>query len=57
MTTDDPERGEYGFALCWAGVTDADVRWYPDFPAVMNIARKVDWKNTDLFETFGITPL
>jgi CubicO group peptidase (beta-lactamase class C family) len=49
--------GEYGFAICWAGVPDANVRWYPDFPAVMNIARKVDWKDADLFDTFGMTPL
>jgi CubicO group peptidase (beta-lactamase class C family) len=49
--------GEYGFALCWAGVPDADVRWYPDFPAVMSIARGARWSNADLFEQFGMSTL
>ena len=49
--------GEYGFALCWAGVTDGDVHWYPDFPAVMNVARKIDWGSADLFEQFGMRSL
>jgi CubicO group peptidase (beta-lactamase class C family) len=50
-------RGEYGFALCWAGVPDPDVKWYPDFPAVMNIARRVKWDDVDLFEQFGMKTL
>jgi CubicO group peptidase (beta-lactamase class C family) len=49
--------GDYGFALCWAGVTDADVHWYPDFPALMNIARRADWKDADLFGAFGMPAL
>jgi CubicO group peptidase (beta-lactamase class C family) len=49
--------GEHGFALCWAGVPDADVRWYPDFPAVMSIARRAKWGEADLFEQFGMAPL
>jgi CubicO group peptidase (beta-lactamase class C family) len=49
--------GDYGFALCWAGVPDPGVRWYPDFPAVMNVARRIDWGTTDLFEQFGMRPL
>lgn len=49
--------GEYGFALCWAGVPDRDVHWYPDFPAVMNAARRIDWGATDLFEQFGMQSL
>jgi hypothetical protein len=49
--------GDYGFALCWAGVPDPDVHWYPDFPAVMNAARRIDWGTTDLFEQFGMQSL
>lgn len=49
--------GEYGFALCWAGVPDPDVRWYPDFPAVMNIAHRTKWGDADLFGELGMTPL
>ena len=49
--------GSYGFALCWAGVPDADVRWYPDFPVLMNAARHVKWGDTDLFGTFGMASL
>ena len=49
--------GEYGFAVCWAGVTDPSVHWYPDFPAVMNLARAIDWGSADLFDAFGMRPL
>jgi hypothetical protein len=35
-------------------VPDPDVHWYPDFPAVMNAARRIDWGTTDLFERFGM---
>jgi CubicO group peptidase (beta-lactamase class C family) len=49
--------GEYGFAVCWAGVTDPSVHWYPDFPAVMSVARRIDWGSADLFEQFGMQPL
>ena len=49
--------GDYGFVLCWAGVPDPDVRWYPDFPAVMNAARRIDWGSADLFEQFGMQSL
>jgi len=49
--------GDYGFVLCWAGVPDRDVRWFPDFPAVMNAARRIDWGTTDLFEQFGMQRL
>ena len=49
--------GELGFALCWAGLPDADVKWYPDFPAVMSIARMTTWSDADLFGEFGMTRL
>ena len=49
--------GEYGFALCWAGVTEPDVHWYPDFPALMSVARQVKWGDADLFDQFGMAAL
>ncbi len=49
--------GEFGFALCWAGVPDADVRWYPDFPALMNVAHRTKWGDGDLFGEFGMAAL
>jgi CubicO group peptidase (beta-lactamase class C family) len=49
--------GEYGFALCWAGVTDPDTHWYPDFPALMSVARQVKWSDADLFDQFGMAAL
>jgi CubicO group peptidase (beta-lactamase class C family) len=50
-------RGELGFALCWAGVPSADLKWYPDFPALMSIAHRVKWSDADLFGEFGMKPL
>lgn len=50
-------RGELGFALCWAGVPDADTKWYPDFPALMSIAHRVKWSDADLFGEFGMASL
>jgi CubicO group peptidase (beta-lactamase class C family) len=49
--------GEFGFTVSWAGPCDKDVPWYPNFPAVMNIATKADWGATDLFPEFGMVPL
>ena len=49
--------GEYGFALCWAGVTEPDVHWYPDFPALMSAAHRVNWGDADLFDQFGMAAL
>ena len=50
-------RDEFGFALCWAGAPDKDVNWYPDFPAVMTLARKGKWSDADLFGEFGMASL
>jgi hypothetical protein len=50
-------RGELRFALCWAGVPDADVKWYPDFPALMSVAHRVKWSDADLFGAFGMKSL
>jgi hypothetical protein len=49
--------GDFGFAVHFAGYADKDVAWYPDFPQVMNIARKASWGDTDLFPAFGMSKL
>lgn len=48
--------GDWGFAMCWAGKATAATGWYPDYPAVMNIAKSVTW-TTDLFPQFGMPSL
>ena len=49
--------GDWGFAMCWAGAASAATQWYPDYPAVMDIAREVAWGPTDLFPSFGMPSL
>jgi CubicO group peptidase (beta-lactamase class C family) len=52
--------GQWGFALCWGGpaqLPNITPSWYPDYPAVMNIAQNVDWGTTDLFPYFGMPSL
>jgi CubicO group peptidase (beta-lactamase class C family) len=49
--------GDWGFAMCWGGKATAASGWYPDYPAVMNIAKAVAWGSTDLFPQFGMPPL
>jgi CubicO group peptidase (beta-lactamase class C family) len=49
--------GDWGFAMCWGGVASPATNWYPDYPAVMDIARKVAWGSTDLFPSFGMPSL
>jgi len=50
--------GEWGFVLNWAShVTDIGLRWYPNFPEVMNIATRTNWGATDLFPEFGMPSL
>ena len=48
--------GDWGIAMCWAGKATAASGWYPDYPAVMNIAKTVAWA-TDLFPQFGMPSL
>jgi hypothetical protein len=31
--------------------------WYPDYPAVMNIAKSIAWGRADLFPQFGMPSL
>jgi CubicO group peptidase (beta-lactamase class C family) len=49
--------GDWGFAMQWAGKANAATSWYPDYPAVMNIATGVAWSATDLFPSFGMPSL
>jgi CubicO group peptidase (beta-lactamase class C family) len=52
---------QWGFVLCFGSPAQQDVQppypsWYPDFPAVMNIAKTTNWTQ-DLFPTFGMPAL
>jgi len=49
--------GDWGFAMCWGAPPFAAGNWYPDFPAVMNIAKAANWGNADLFPQFGMPSL
>ena len=49
--------GDWGFAMCWGGKPVAAAGWYPDFPAVMDIARAVLAGAPDLFPQFGMPSL
>jgi hypothetical protein len=35
----------------------SDSWWYPDFPALLNVARARSWGTTDLFLVFGMPSL
>jgi CubicO group peptidase (beta-lactamase class C family) len=53
---------DYSMVVCWnrsdIGEGPAgDAWWYPDFPAVLNIARSAAWGTEDLFPTFGMPAL
>lgn len=52
--------GDISMVVCWNrhGIAEGsagDGWWYPDFPAVLNIARAHSWGNGDLFPAFGMT--
>jgi CubicO group peptidase (beta-lactamase class C family) len=49
--------GDWGFAMQWGGQATAATAWYPDYPAVMNIAKSTMWSVTDLFPQFGMPSL
>jgi len=53
--------GDWGFAMSWAGKLIAPYKgqdWYPNFPAVMNIATNATWPPTDLFlQPYGMPSL
>jgi hypothetical protein len=52
---------QWGFVLCFGSPAQQDQQppypsWYPDFPAVMNLATAVNWTE-DLFPIFGMPSL
>jgi CubicO group peptidase (beta-lactamase class C family) len=49
--------GDWGFAMQWGGPATAATNWYPDYPAVMNIAKSATWGAADLFPNFGMPSL
>jgi CubicO group peptidase (beta-lactamase class C family) len=52
--------GDWGFAICFgspAGTPGVPTVVYPDYPAVMNIAKSTSWGATDLFPHFGMASL
>jgi CubicO group peptidase (beta-lactamase class C family) len=51
---------EWGFVALWGSPAIVPVgqpSWYPNFDAVMNVAKAVDWGTTDLFPEFGMRSL
>jgi hypothetical protein len=52
--------GEWGFVVVWGSPAQVPTKtpsWHPDYDAVMNIAKTVDWSGTDLFPHFGMPSL
>jgi CubicO group peptidase (beta-lactamase class C family) len=49
--------GDWGFAMQWGGLATAATNWYPDYPAVMNVAKAASWGAADLFPQFGMPSL
>jgi hypothetical protein len=51
-------RDQWGFVLCFGNSgQNRNPSWYPDFDAVMNIAKNVSWSSIDLFPQFGMASL
>jgi CubicO group peptidase (beta-lactamase class C family) len=51
---------QWGFVLCFGSPAQVDgvtPSWYPDYPAVMDIAKSTDWGTSDLFPHFGMPSL
>jgi CubicO group peptidase (beta-lactamase class C family) len=52
--------GDWGLVMLWASLahtTGPSANWYPDYPAVMNIAKTISWDSADLFPKFGMPSL
>jgi CubicO group peptidase (beta-lactamase class C family) len=49
---------DFSMVVCWnrsdISEGNGDGWWYPDFPAVLNVARAWSWGTTDLFPGFGM---
>ena len=51
-------RDQWGFVLCFGNSgQNRNPGWYPDFDAIMRIAKSVSWSSTDLFPHFGMPSL
>jgi CubicO group peptidase (beta-lactamase class C family) len=53
---------DLSMVVCWnrhdiGEGSGGDNWWYPDFPAVLDVARSTDWGSSDLFPTFGMPTL
>jgi CubicO group peptidase (beta-lactamase class C family) len=53
---------DYSMVVCWnrsdiGEGTGGDAWWYPDFPAVLSVARSSSWGRGDLFPEFGMPTL
>jgi len=56
------QTNDYSMVVCWnrhdiGEGAAGDGWWYPDFPAVLDIARSTAWGRGDLFPNFGMPPL
>jgi CubicO group peptidase (beta-lactamase class C family) len=52
--------GDWGFTMLWGNGQPGQLPnqpWYPNFPAVMNIATATNWGSGDLFPQFGMPSL
>jgi CubicO group peptidase (beta-lactamase class C family) len=49
--------GDWGFAMCWGGKATAATAWYPNYPAVMDVAKNELASAPDLFPQFGMPTL
>jgi CubicO group peptidase (beta-lactamase class C family) len=53
---------DFSMVLCWnrSDITEGsggDGWWYPDYPALLTVARAQSWGNQDLFPSFGMPSL
>ena len=55
------QTGDFAMAICWnrSDIAEggSDGWWYPDYPALLTIARAQPWPATDLFPGFGMPSL
>jgi len=55
------QTGDFSMVICWnrSDITEgsSDGWWYPDYPALLAIARAHSWPATDLFPGFGMPSL
>jgi len=49
--------GQWGFVMFWGSPPTAAGNWYPDYPAVMNVAMSALAGAADLFPQFGMASL